>query len=149
LGDVLKDILSLFVVLVGMMTGSLAQNRQIVVQAVDGRSGKPLANQRLLVFGGDSARAVRRQEEQYVVVTDNGGLATLTLTPETQWLQVWIDWHVLCLSEPPNSKSFPVADIMATGLNTPNTCSSVSQKATPGHLVVFARPMHFWEKMRE
>src|SRR5215469_12139316 len=67
-----------------------AKDTQIVVQAVDGRNGKPLANQRLLVFGGESAKPVLLHQP-YVVVTDKGGLATLTLAPETQFLQVWMD----------------------------------------------------------
>jgi len=147
--SILKERLCLLVTLVGIGTATLAQDRQIVVQAMDGRNGKPLANQRLLIFGGDSPEAVRRHAKDYVLVTDKDGLATLTLASETQWLQVWADWHVLCMTEPPNSKSFPVADIMTLGLNTPNTCGGALKKVAPGHLVVFARPMNFWEKMQE
>jgi len=126
----------------------MGQDKQIVVQAVDARNGKPIANQHMLVFGGDSPEAVRQHKSRYELTTDKDGVATLTLGPGTQWLQVWMDWHVLCQSEP-NSKSFPVSDILSSGMSTPNTCSAVSEKAVPGHLVVFARPAHFWEKMRQ
>lgn len=140
--------LCLLVGLVGIGVAAMAQDRQIIVRAIDARSGKPLANQHLLVFGGESAEDVKQHKKKYELMTEKDGLAILTLTPETQLLQVWVDWHVLCQSEP-NSKSFSVADILAYGLNTPNTCSSASQKAVPGHLVVFARSAHFWEKMRQ
>jgi hypothetical protein len=136
------------IVLVGMGAAAMAQDKQIVVRALDGRSGKPLASQHLLVFAGDSAEAVREHKKQYELVTDNDGLATLTLMPGIQWFQVWIDRHVLCQTEP-NSKSFSVHDVLTSGLSSPNTCSSVSQKALPGHVVVFARPAHFWERMRQ
>lgn len=127
----------------------MGQGKQIVVQAVDARNGKPIANQHIVVFGGDSPGPVVRQHgSQYELTTDKDGMATLTLAPGTEWLQVWIDWHVLCQRNP-NSKSFPVSDILASGMSTPNTCSSVSEKAAPGHLVVFARPERFWEKMRQ
>ena len=140
--------LCLLVGLVGIGVTAMAQDRQIIVWAMDALSGKPLANQHLLVFGGESAEAVKQHKKQYELMTDKDGLATLTLTPETQMLQVWVDGHVLCQSEP-NSKSFSVADILVSGLNTPNTCSLASQKAVPGNLVVFARSAHFWEKMRQ
>jgi hypothetical protein len=142
-----KKGLCLLLGLIGIGTAAMGQDKQIVVQAVDGRNGKPIANQHMLVFGGDSTEAVRQQKNQYELTTDKDGLATLTLVPGTQWLQVWMDWHVLCQSEH-NSKNFPVKDILVSGLSTPNNCSSVSEKAAPGHLVVFARPERFWEKMR-
>jgi len=134
--------------LVGIGTVAMGQGKQIVVQAVDARNGKPIANQHMLVFGGDSPEAAKQHKSQYELTTDKDGVATLTLATGTEWLQVWMDWHVLCQSEP-NSKSFPVRDILDSGLSTPNTCSSASEKAVPGHLVVFARPAHFWEKMRQ
>ncbi len=140
--------LCLLLGLIGVGTAAMGQDRQIVVQAVDARNGKPIANEHIVVFGAGSPEPVRQRGSQYELTTDKDGLATLTLSPETQWLQVWIDWYVLCQKEP-NSKSYPVRDILVSGLSTPNTCSSVSEKAALGHLVVFARPAHFWEKMRQ
>ncbi len=126
----------------------MAQESHIVVQVVDGRNGKPIANEHLVVFVGESPESVREEKKNFELVTNKEGLADLTLAPrDILWVQVWVDWHVLCQSNP-NSKSFSVAEILSTGLSTPNTCSSVTQKLTPGHFVVLARPAHFWEKMR-
>ncbi len=126
-----------------------AQETRIVVHVVDGRNGRPLANQHLLVFAGESPESVREHNKQFELVTDKDGLAALTSVSHTvRWIQVWVDWHILCQREP-NSKSFSVAEILSTGLSTPNTCGSAVQKPTPGHFVVFARPAHFWEKMRQ
>ena len=49
----------------------------------------------------------------------------------------------------PKDVIFPVGDILASGVNAPNTCGSVSEESNPGRLVVFARSAHFWEKMRQ
>jgi hypothetical protein len=126
----------------------MAQNKQIIVQALDGRNGKLLANQRLLVFAGESPGSVRSQATSYEFITDKDGVATLTITsPEAQWIQVWSDGPVLCQTDP-NSKSFSVGTIMAKGLTAPNTCSSLVREVAAGHFVVFARPAHFLEKMR-
>lgn len=135
--------------LVGIGAIAVAQDSHIVVRAVDGRNGKPFVNQRLLLFAGESPESVRQHKKQFEIVTDKEGLADLTIAPsDIHWIQVWVDWHVLCQREP-NSNSFSVAEILSTGLNTPNTCGSSAQKLTPGHIVVFARSAHFWEKMRQ
>jgi hypothetical protein len=142
-------VLCVLVGLVGVGSVSMAQDTHIVVQVVDGRNGKPLANRRLVVFGGESPESVRQHKRQFELVTNKQGLADFTIAPsDTHWIQVWVDWHILCQSEP-NKKSFSVAEILSTGLSMTNTCGSSVQKVTPGRIVVFARPAHFWEKLRE
>jgi hypothetical protein len=134
--------------LLGMGVLAMAQENHIIVQVVDGRNGKPIANEHLVVFVGESPESVRELNRNFELVTNKEGLADLTIaTHDIQWIQVSADWHVLCQSDP-NSKSFSVGEILSTGLSTPNTGGSMTQKLTPGHFVVFARPMHFWEKMR-
>lgn len=130
-------------------TRSREQPVNISVQALDGRNGKPLANQHLLVFTGASTNAVKSHAEHTGLTTDKDGLGTLTIYPsETQWIQVWADGRILC-QDHPNQNSFSVATIMSKGLATPNTCSALAWEPTPGHFIVFARPAHFKEKMRE
>lgn len=145
--------LSVYALLLLMAVGApsaaafASENTIIIIRAVDGRTGKALENQHLLLFGGSSMQAAREQQQHYEIVTGTDGFATLTLAPETRWLQVWIDWHVLCA---PKNSMFSVANILNSGISSPNTChSALTTKAAPGYLVVFARPMHFWEKMRQ
>ncbi len=129
--------------------GAMAQTMVIVVQALDGRNGKPLANQHLLVFTGISSDAVKSHAEHTGLTTDKDGLGTLTIYPsETQWIQVWADGRVLC-QQSPNQNSFSVATIMSKGLATPNTCSALVREPNPGHFIVFARPAHFTEKIKQ
>lgn len=127
----------------------MAKTVDIVVQALDGRNGKPLGNQHLLVFTGMSSKAVKSHAEHTSLTTDKDGLGTLTVYPtETQWIQVWADGRVLCQTDP-NQTSFSVATIMSKGLTAPNTCSALVREPTPGHFIVFARPAYFMEKMKQ
>jgi len=129
--------------------GAMAKTMDIVVQALDGRNGKPLTNQHLLVFTGASSDAVKSHAEHAGLTTDKDGLGTLTIYPsETQWIQVWADGRILCQPDP-NQSTFSVATIMSKGLATPNTCSGLVRGPTPGHFIVFARPAHLTEKLKQ
>ena len=121
----------------------------ITVQVLDGRNGKPLADQHVLVFTGLSAAAVKTHAQHTGVTTDKDGMGTITIYPgETQWLQVFTDGRIPCFPNP-NQASLSVSDIMSKGLVTPNDCSAKVQQASPGHFVIYARPAHFMEKMKQ
>lgn len=139
----------MFSYVISAPAGGLEQPLNISVQALDGRNGKPLANQHLLVFTGASVDAVKSHAEHTGLTTDKNGLGTLTIYPsETQWIQVWADGRILC-QDNPNQNSFSVATIMSKGLATPNTCGALTREPIPGQFIVFARPTHFKEKIRE
>ncbi len=127
---------------------SMPRSIDITVQVLDGRNGKPIPNQRLLVFVGKSSEAARSHAEHTDLTTGRDGLGMLRLYPdEAQWIQVWADGRVLCYPDP-NQSSLRVDTIMSTGFVTPNTCSDVMKAPKPGHLIVFARPARFMEKMK-
>jgi len=120
----------------------------ITVQVLDGRNGKPLADQHVLVFTGLSSNAVKSHAEHTGLTTGKDGVGTLTIFPsETQWLQVFADGRVLCYPDP-NQSSFSVSEIMSKGLATPNSCSKLMREPSPGHFIIFARPASFMEKMK-
>jgi hypothetical protein len=120
----------------------------IAVQVLDGRNGKPIPNQRVLVFVGGSSEAAKSHAEHTDLTTDKDGLGTLRVHPkETQWIQVWADGRVLCYPDP-NQSSFSVDTIVSAGIVTPNNCSGVTKDPVPGHLIIFARPSRFVEKMK-
>jgi hypothetical protein len=128
---------------------AIALTMDIVVQALDGRNGKPLSKQHLLVFTGVSTDALKSHAKHTGLTTDKDGFGTLKINPsETQWIQVWADGRILCDPDP-NQSSFSVATIMFKGLATPNTCSAVVREPTPGHFIVFARPASFAEKIKQ
>jgi hypothetical protein len=121
----------------------------IVVQAFDGRNGKPLQNQHLLVFTGPTRAAVISHASNMELTTDKSGSGTISLDPaEVRWIQVWADGRVPCQPNA-NQESFGVATIMSKGVATLNNCSAVVHEASPGQFIVFARPKSFSEKMHE
>jgi len=125
----------------------MAQNRQIVVLVLDGNTGKPLVNQHLTVYAGDSPDAAIHRKISLQGVTNHLGLASLNLPPTAKWLQVWPDWQTLCQDNPKGNSS-SVDEILSAGLAAPNTCSALVQKAGPGQFVVFARPPTLAEKLK-
>ena len=128
---------------------AMAKTLDIVVQVLDGRNGKPLADQHVLVFTGISSDAVKTHAQHTGLTTDKDGIGTLTIYPgETQWLQVFMDGRIPCFPNP-NQSSFGVSDIVSKGLVTPNNCSALVREPSPGHFIIFARPAHFMEKMKQ
>jgi hypothetical protein len=129
--------------------GMAEKSQEITLQVLDGRNGKPLANQRVLVFTGVSSSAVKTQAAHTDVTTDKDGIGLLTINPaETQWLQIFPDGRVLCYPDP-NQTSFRVSEIISKGLVTSNNCSRLVNEPSPGHFIIFARPAHFMEKMKQ
>jgi hypothetical protein len=129
-------------------TESVPGTVDIAVQVLDGRNGKPIPNQRVLVFIGGSSEAAKSHAEHTDLTTDKDGLGILRVHPNrTQWIQVWADGRVLCYPDP-NQSGFSIDTIMSTGIVTPNSCSEVVKDPAPGHLIIFARPARFIEKMK-
>jgi hypothetical protein len=125
------------------------QSINIVVQAFDGRNGKPLANQHLLVFTGPNRAAVISHASNMELTTDKNGSGAFSLDPaEVRWIQVWADGRVPCQPNP-NQESISVATITSKGFAELNNCSAVVHEASPGQFIVFARPKRFAEKMHE
>lgn len=124
-----------------------AQRSSITLAAVDGRNGKAMAHQRLLVFMGSSREEVRFHMLSADVTIDEHGRAVLQIPQGAlRWIQVFADFQTLCQSEP-NSRSFSLDKVFSSGGSTPNNCSSFQQELKPGQLMVFARPPTFREKM--
>ena len=117
-----------------------ALSQTIRLRALNGKNGKLLAHQRLVVFAGGDADEVRLHKRVYDLKTDADGLATLLVDDAAiKRIQVWADFQHLCQSTP-NFRSFDIGEIASTGLSTPNDCGSAPAKTEPGVLTVFARP---------
>jgi hypothetical protein len=130
-----------------LTASAMAQVKEITLQALDGKTGKPLANQRLLVFAGDTAEAATFHRQNFVLTTEADGKAKLPITStDTKWIQVWADGLTLCQTKP-NDLSFKVETISTVGVSAPNTCSPLSQTPKSGIFIVFARESTFSEKM--
>lgn len=123
-----------------------SQARSITIHAVDGRTGKPLAAQRLIVFGGTSEDKLHFHESAFESMTDVQGFASLSIGQNIKFIQVWTDGLTLCQAKP-NLNSFAVDAIESGGLATTNNCGSLILAPTAGVFTVFARASTLREKM--
>jgi hypothetical protein len=122
-------------------------SKTLTILLVNGKTGKPMKNERLLVFFGSSPPNVRMEKGFLDPHTNANGAATLRLDePNLAYLQVWADFRTLCQSDP-NDRSFSVADIMKSGVQSPNNCGKIVIPNSPGRLIVYARHSTFREEM--
>src|SRR5579863_10121033 len=104
-----------------------AANDAITIHIVNGKYNKPLANEHVLVFYGDSEADISAEKHHYETRTDTAGNARVI--GATGLVQVWVDWHPLCEAR---VTSFSVESIRSSGIVAPNTCGSATHEATPG-----------------
>jgi hypothetical protein len=137
-------------VLFGTLFASVAlcQQRSIVIKAVNGKTGKPIAHQRLVIFGGKSEQdGLHKVQHLDDATTGADGTAVLEIDPDTTgWIQVWADGLTLC-QDNPNSRAFSVEKVMRTGESSPNNCGGAPLKNIAGTFVVFAREPTLREKL--
>jgi hypothetical protein len=115
------------------------------LQILDAKTGKPVVNNHVLVFSGADAQSVKDHKGSHEATTDGNGLASLSLAEDSQFLQVWVDWHSLCHSDP-NSETISIVNLASQGVAF-NTCSKNVFPNQPGRLTIAVRPETFWEKM--
>lgn len=125
--------------------------QDITIRAVNGKNGKPLARAHLLIWSFDqvSDRGMKKSQQQDLYTDENGIVLVALSTLRYSHLQVWVDFSTLCIRGTPNSVSFPISIITASGLNAENACSRTLLLPTePNGLTVYARPATFAERMR-
>lgn len=91
-----------------------------------------------------------------------GGLATVDPTVgSADSISISSDYYVLCQEyrkvfqgEPtaglPENRapSYSIKRVLESGVAAGNTCGDFRITAKPGELIIFVRPLHWWEKMR-
>ena len=130
------------------LTNTQAQESHIVLEVINGKNGKLLANQHLIVFWGNTVNDTIANKAHSDVTTSRDGIAYLSVNASMQWIQVWPDWRILCQSGP-NSNAFNVNNILTKGAIMPNTCGKAVASPKPGELVIFVRPLNLWERMKQ
>jgi len=116
---------------------------KIRIHVLDGRTGKIIADDHLLIFVTNSS-----QQPEAVHIdrtTDSAGLAILDEEAASfRYIQVWTDWHILCV-KCPNCVEYPISEVLNKGLVSQNLCGTVKVQPKPGDLYIFARRRHWWE----
>ena len=168
---IVKFLMWLFLILYGASLS--AQTLEITL--VDGRNGRPMVgpSSHVNVWVGTE------RKEAIVIPTDRNGVARLRLTlntgeinipnPSEDRVSIVVDHPVvkynesfeinapyaLCVSGGSNYswlmiEQFSTKEILQHGYVSPNTCSrKVTVAPHPGQVILFVRPLTWWEKFKE
>lgn len=162
----------LVTVLLTMSAMSLAA-QTLEIKLVDGRNGRPMVGTSSYVnvwVGGERKEAI-------AIPTDDKGVARLQLTlnpsevniPNSTGHGTIVEKHpvvkydesfrinapyVLCGSGEGNQswlelKNFSTKEVLDHGYASANTCGKATVSPQPGQVVLFVRPLTFWEKMKQ
>ena len=144
----------------------------IEVKLIDGRTGHPVTNSCVNVWVGNE------QKDALAIPTDNDGVARLRLTDSDAEINTQNGWkqcgafgvispvvrfkssvtinagYVLCQPRGTDYswlalKNFPTKEILTEGVVTPNACGKHSASPVPGQVIIFVRPLSFWEKLKQ
>ncbi len=164
-------VVQFLMLLVFTSSGSLLCAQGVTIRLVNGRNGHPMADSHVNVGVGKNKRAA-------VIPTNKDGIAQLRLTNnddevdfhyrcETCGNFVAIDPvvkyddslrinvpYVLCQPGGPNYswlafRGFSTKQLIQQGIVTPNTCGKATASPKPGELIIFVRPLNFWEIMKQ
>jgi hypothetical protein len=141
-----KLLTCVFVCLATVASVSSGENvHQLSVRLLDGKSGKPISHIwiTLAVPKGD------KNANRWFDKTNSKGIVSFPLTepiPESVWPLFGVDAE-LCFYE-----TFSTEDILEIGVVAENKCKgprfSYTAGPKPGELVVFARRVSAWERMK-
>jgi hypothetical protein len=121
---------------------------QVTIKVVNGHNGKPLKGTTVGVWFGRKASPPPTQ-----VTTTNDGNTFLPIPDSIETMVIAGQRVGDCRAG--NRKSYiegnvyRVQDILRTGVVAQNTCSNARNQPTPGVLVFYVRPLHWWDKMHD
>jgi hypothetical protein len=145
----------------------------IEIKLVDGRNGHPMVGPSSYV----NIWVGEQRKEAIAIPTDENGIARLqlTLTPSAVNIPnsknkgtVVVDHpvvkydesfrinapYVFCGQEKRSYswlelKNFSTKEVLDHGYASTNTCGKITVSSQPGRVVLFVRPLTFWEKMKQ
>jgi hypothetical protein len=166
---ILRFVMSLFLILHGMSLSA----QTLEIRLVDGRSGRPMlgASSHVNVWVG------KERKEAIVIPTHENGVARIQLTLNPSEVNIPSSKndgsivvehpvvkydesfrvnvpYVLCGSQRSNYSwltlgNFSTKEILQHGYASPNTCGKVTVSPQPGQVVLFVRPLTWWETLKQ
>jgi hypothetical protein len=163
-----------FLISLALISPAMSLSAQTLeIRLVDGRNGHPMVGTSSYVnvwVGGERKEAI-------AIPTDGGGVARLRLTLNPREVNIpnsrnngsiVVDHPVVKYDESfrinapyalcgPGGgsyswlelKSFSTREVLDHGYVSANTCGKVAVSPQPGQVVLFVRPLNFWEKMKQ
>jgi len=165
---------ALMLVVLVLMQISPAYAQTIKVKVLNGSNGHPIANKCMYVWVGNKNDAMSGPLLQ--TQTDSDGVIKLQLTQEqgitnsdtqlacgltgtvapSMRLGDTISvrtGYALCQTGIRDSwlarSNFSTEEVLQHGVVTPNTCGKATVSPTPGEVVLFVRPLTWWEKLKK
>lgn len=170
--QMIKNIAQIFLFIVFTSTGTLLCAQTITIKLVNGRNGRPMSNSHVNVWVGT------KRKEALVIPTNKDGIAQFRLTDNDAEIDLHNhgDYHnedvvidpvlkfddnlqvnvgfVVCR---PNASDYSwlstanisTKDLLQQGIVWPNTCGKAAAIPVPGELIIFVRPLNFWETLKQ
>src|SRR5215475_1091577 len=153
-------------------SGMALRAQTVEIKLVNGRSGNPMADTCVNVWVGTERKLAM------AIPTDENGIAKLRLTDKDDEIDVHNSWkgcgdfgvvnpvekyndslrinagYVLCQFRKPDNSwlaitNYSTKEVLQHGVVTANTCGKAMASPKPGGVIIFVRPLSWWEKMKQ
>lgn len=156
--------------LIAASLGQAAHAQSIRIKLVNGRNGRPMAGTHVNVWVG------KERKWAMVMPTDKDGVASLVLTDKEGEVNVPLGDgdgahvvanpvvkydddlginapFVLCQPGTPDYSWLAIRhvstkQVIGQGIVTPNACGKATAAQKPGDVIIFVRPLSWWEKFK-
>ena len=133
-----------FVLLV-LLTSALPQS--IAIKVLNGRNGRPMPNANVNVW------RTKDQIQATPLQTDQNGALSLHVEDRDADLRMQVGYASCQLSKPKYSWLFvatiPTREALERGIVTANLCGKATAQPQPGEVIVFVRPLTWWEQLNQ
>ena len=130
------------------MSSGLLSGQTIHVRLLDGRTAKPVQDVYITAYGKGW------DQDKLPVQTESNGFTVEVGTSQTIYVLIAKldhqpkEWSDYAICQPNHDDAFipQVAAILKTGVVSKNTCGKETVLPAPGDLILFVRPLHWWER---
>ena len=170
------SILRLSMLVLFALLGTALRAQTVQIKLVNGRSGRSMADK--CIYAAVGNRSNPNSGSPLQTQTDKDGTVTLHLTDDganinnaTQNLVCGLSGvinpvvkygdtiyvrpgYVLCQFRSPDYSwltmtNFSTEEILQNGVVTANTCGKATASPKPGEVIIFVRPLSWWEKLKQ
>jgi hypothetical protein len=167
-----RCVLRFLVLLVLSSSGTLLYAQTVEIKLVNGRNGSPIAGTCVNVWVGSE------QKDAMAIPTDENGVARLRLTDDDSEIDIHNGWkgcgdfgmtdpvvkyndslrinvsYVSCQARKSYYSwlaimPFSTNEVVRHGVVTANTCGKTTASPKPGEVIIFVRPLNWWERLKE
>lgn len=172
----LGKLVQVLVLMILALSGTILRAQTVEIKLVNGKNGRPMANQCISVWVGD--RSKPSSGPLLNTQTDRSGVTTIRLADEDTKVSVDNEHlacgllgvinptvkfgntisirtgYASCKPHAPNYSwlammDFSTGEALRQGIVTPNVCGKATAVPKAGEVIVFVRPLSWWEKLKQ